>query len=278
MRLTTIADLESLGEAELRQGLRHVQLIPRIEAYLEDMNLEEHKQELGVFSASDIGSAGGKSLCGRYPMGCGRKMHYRYIGTEAHEHIDPRLRRIFNTGTMIHLQLQDYLKEICKRSEGTEQFTDEKPILPSTSKTADILDIVSTTDGEYIILGDDHIRFGLEIKSINTDEFKSMSKPKEEHVVQSVVYMGCLDIPVFLILYYDKNTSSMAEYLVKFDPKLWAAIVAKINYVRECTTNDQEPPQEPGFHCRTCRYAYVCKPPKLKETRMQKGRSPRYRL
>jgi hypothetical protein len=201
-------------------------LIPRIESYLEDLNLEPHKMVLGVFSASDIGSNGGRSLCGQYPMGCGRKMFYRYTGAEAHEHIDPRLRRIFNTGTMIHIQLQDYLKEICKRSEGAETFTDEKHVNEKTSRTADKLDIASTTDGEYEIIEGDNIRFGIEIKSINTDEFKSMSKPKEEHVVQSNVYMGCMDLPVFVILYYDKNTSSMAEYVERFNPRLWGAIVA----------------------------------------------------
>jgi CRISPR/Cas system-associated exonuclease Cas4 (RecB family) len=253
-------------------------LIPRIESYLEDLNMAESKRELGVFSASDIGSASGRSLCGRYIMGCGRRLGYRYSGVEPHDHIDPRLRRIFDTGTMIHLQLQDYLKQIAARSDGTERFTDEKPIFPSTSKAADILDIISTTDGEYEIIGDDNVRWILEIKSINTDEFKSMSKPKEEHVVQSNVYMGCLDIPVSLVLYYDKNTSSMAEYLVKFDSVLWAAVMAKINYVRATVMEDNEPPQEPGFHCRTCPYAYVCKPPKLKDTRTQTGRRPRYRL
>jgi CRISPR/Cas system-associated exonuclease Cas4 (RecB family) len=240
--------------------------------------MEEHKQELGFFSASDIGSTGGRSLCGKYVVGCSRKLYYRYIGTEAHDHIEPRLRRIFNTGTMIHIQLQNYLKEICARSGGTEQFKDEKPIFPNTSKTADILDIVSTTDGEYEIFGVDNVRWLVEIKSINTDEFKTMSKPKEEHVVQSNVYMGCLDIPVSLILYYDKNTSSMAEYLVKFNHDLWDAVVIKINYVRDFATEEKEPPQEPGFHCRTCRYSYICKPPKLKDTRTQTGRRPRYRL
>ena len=278
MRLTTIADLESMREPELRQALRHVQLIPRIEAYLEDLNMDQHKKETGCFSASDVGSTGGLSLCGQYVMGCGRKMYYRYIGIEAHEHIEPRLRRIFDTGTMIHLQLQDYMTQICKRSDGTEKFEDEKPIDPQTSKAADLLDILSTTDGLYEIVTEDNIRFLVEIKSINTDEFKSMSRAKEEHTVQSTFYMGCLDVPVCVILYYDKNTSAMAEYAVKFLRPLWDAIVRKLKYVRECALNDQEPPQEPGFHCRTCRYAHVCKPPKMSETRVQRGRGPRYRL
>ena len=264
MRMRTIKDLLKANKRDRAKALTQVQVIPRIETYLEDKNLEGNDRALECFSASDLGSKGGLSLCGNYPMGCARMLYYRYIGEEPREQIDPRLRRIFDTGTAVHLQLQQYLRDIAERTGGTEVFTDEAGFDPSTSRVADEYEIISTTDGiwEITIKGKMDIRFGIEIKTMKSDLFKQLSAASVENVVQSIVYMACLDLPVMSIVYYNKDDSSMAEFQVPFNEKIWKAVTDKINYVRVCAVEEKPPTREIGYHCRNCRYAWVCKPPK----------------
>jgi len=264
MKLTSIKHLKRVDDKNLREALRHVQVIPRIDSYLEDMNLEDDNRELHCFSASDLGDRTGRSLCGHYPMGCNRLLYYRYIGEQPERNFPPRLLRIFHTGTKIHEQLQGYLNEIARRSEGADVFCDEVHVCPENSKVANDLEINSTTDGLWEInVPKLQIRFLLEIKSIKAELFQHISsKPNPENVVQTNVYMGCADVPLANILYYCKNDSVMAEFPIVFDPKIWQAIVDKINFVRECAVNDEPPPRETGFHCKQCRYKHICKPPK----------------
>lgn len=264
MKLTSISHLEDADPKDVRAALRHVQVIPRIDSYLEDTNLEDEGRKLFCFSASDIGGRGGQSLCGHYPMGCGRLLYYRYIGEPPDKKFPPRTLRIFNTGTKIHEQLQGYLNEISRRSGGVDVFTDEVRVHEGNSEVANQYEIDSTTDGLWIVkMPGTHIRFGLEIKSIKAELFKDISSsPSPDNIVQSTVYMGCLDLPLFNILYYCKNDSVMAEFPILFDPKIWQAITDKIDFVRKHAVDEEPPPRESGFHCKYCRYSHICKPPR----------------
>jgi CRISPR/Cas system-associated exonuclease Cas4 (RecB family) len=274
MPLTTIKSLKRASEADVRKALARVQVIPRMDSYLEDMNLEPYPKRLGMFSASDIGSQGGKSLCGKYVMGCGRILYYRYCGVEPRQSIPPRLRRIFDTGTAIHEQLQGYLAKIALASEGTEVFELEKTVDETNSEMANKYDITSTTDGVWVIVQNKKVgfRFVLEIKSMKTELFAKLNGPKSEVIVQSNIYMACLDVPFCTTVYYNKNDSTMVEYPEVFQPEVWDAVTAKINMVRECAVNEEPPPRETGYNCRECRYKHVCKPPKAQRKDIAVGR------
>ena len=107
--------------------------------------------------------------------------------------------------------------------------------------------------------------------------FKDLNKAHDENIVQSHVYMACLDLPAMTILYYNKNDSTMAEFCVPFDQKVWDAIVKKIKFVRTYAINEEPPPREVGYHCRQCKYSYVCKPPKPERRSMKVSRN-KFRL
>jgi CRISPR/Cas system-associated exonuclease Cas4 (RecB family) len=278
MKLVSIKDLEQ----RYKQMLGEVTVVNRIESLLEDMNLTPHKIvgqiELGstgrrthVFHASMIGELSGRSLCGKYPMGCGRKLYYSYIGEPSEGAIEPKLQRIFDTGTAIHTQLQSYLGEIAQRSEGEFEFTPEADISPDNNKVADRMDISGHTDGIITVhVPDLTVRFGLEIKSINDNGYKATKGPHAEHIMQGTVYQACLDLPVFLFLYYSKNDSNMAEFIHPFDKLRWQAIVDKLTYVQEMAMKKEMPPREVSYQCSTCRWKKTCKPPKSGRPNMTK--------
>ena len=209
-----------------------------------------------------------KSLDDRYPMGCGRELFYSLIGEKGTGSWEPKTRRILDTGTAIHAQLQAYLTEVVARSDDTEQFTPEADINPEVNEVADRMDISGHTDGIYIVQeGEDEVRFGIEIKSINDAGYKKTTGPHPAHIMQGTIYQKCLDLPVMLFIYYNKNDSSIAEYPQIFDQHRWDAIEEKLNFIRECTLKEELPVQETSFQCNRCKYKGICKPP------TRKGRS-----
>ena len=126
--------IEDLKNPRHIKALKEVTVIPRIEALLQDMNedpfsmtgeieIGDKERRKGVFSASSVGLSNGRSLCGKYVMGCGRYLYYDYTGVKGEKQFEPRFRRILDTGTAIHTQLQLYMAE-CASRDG-EKFTSE---------------------------------------------------------------------------------------------------------------------------------------------------------
>lgn len=269
-RLICIKDLASYD----KKLMREVTISNRIAALAEDMNLipSNMRGELSlggssrrthVFHASTIGSDTGNSLCGKYPMGCGRQLYYDYVGEKSEDSIDPRLRRIFDTGSAIHVQLQLYLAEYAKRNCNTDKFEAESDINPDVNDVADQFDISGHMDGLYeVSTPESRVRFGVEFKTINENGYGSTRNPHAKHLMQGTVYQACLDLPVMLFLYYNKNNSAMAEFTQVFDEERWEAVKTKLNYVRNHALNSTIPDREVSMSCNYCKYKGICAPPR----------------
>lgn len=111
-------------------------------------------------------------------LGCSRANYYRRIGKFA-ETPSPRLSRIFDNGHYFHDRMQKYFEKmgILKMRE-VPVFDEEYEIMGHTDG---IIDLSST---ESAIL---------ELKSINTDSFKALREPKEDHKAQGCVYLHCAE-------------------------------------------------------------------------------------
>ena len=272
--MAELTKIEHLSNKFPKRLLSLASVITRIDSFLEDLNVEPldtlpvrfdlgGKRRTGIFHASTVGSNSGKSLCGNYHIGCGRQLYYDYTGAPSEGAWEPRMRKLLDTGSAIHAQLQAYLEIIASKSEGTETFTPEADINPDKNPIAQQMDLSGHTDGVYqVTLTPDKVRFGIEIKTINDDGYKKTSGPHQEHITQGTIYQKCLDLPLMVFLYYNKNDSSVAEFVQIFDERRWEAIVAKVNMVRECAFKEVMPEQESGWHCSNCKYKGICKPPR----------------
>jgi CRISPR/Cas system-associated exonuclease Cas4 (RecB family) len=272
-QLVSIADLADVPGAQVRQMLKHVSIIGRVEAFLEDLNTDpmvtlpaefdmgSAGRRKNIMHASSIGGQSGKTLCGKFNMGCGRLLYYELTGEKAVGAWEPRMRRILDTGTAIHAQLQAYLGEVAARSEGEEEFTPEADVDPEKNDIGGQYDVSGHTDGIYHIHVPMELRFGLEIKSINDAGYKGTSAPHPEHLTQVTLYQKAFDLPVMVLIYYNKNDSNVAEFIHVFDDRHWEAIAKKLTHIQECAINGELPVQEAGFHCYRCKFKGVCKPP-----------------
>lgn len=137
----------------------------RIDNYLAT-NEEDNDRAVDVNSPSQV-------------FKCMRSLYYARTGAESDGFIDPRLQRIFDNGTHMHLRIQEYLTK-----EGS-LVMDECPCIDAEANIQGHTDgILKMTEQEYAIL---------ELKSMNSILFGKLKEPKPEHIAQAMIYMYCTE-------------------------------------------------------------------------------------
>jgi CRISPR/Cas system-associated exonuclease Cas4 (RecB family) len=165
------------------------------------------------------------------------------MGVKFHTGMDePRLQRVADNGHAVHSRIQAYLKESGILVDAEVPVHDEK------------YEICGHCDG--IIRGhvtkDDNLGV-LEIKSINETGFRSLYKPKPEHVGQISLYMFLLDLKWGCLLYENKNDQRLTEFLVNYDKRNVLPLLDRIKFVRKYIKIEMPPPKDPSFpFCDWC--------------------------
>lgn len=141
-------------------------VIKELDLYLLSLNSEENDRAIDVNAPSQIG-------------GCMRARYYTRTGEKRDANsINARTRRIFDNGHKVHDRLQSYLEE-----QGML-------LMPEVPIHNDLYNIQGHTDG-ILNLGEE---LGvLEIKSINSNGYSRLKDAKEEHKMQGLIYLYCLE-------------------------------------------------------------------------------------
>lgn len=151
------------------------------------------------------------------PNLCHRKMYFQRGGvkndaTYVNFTSDNRMMRLVDLGTIMHL----YIQENLQRAGVLLDF--------EVDVDAPRYGIKGKMDGKVEFSGvDDYGIFyapeimALEIKTINDYGFKSLRKPKPEHIKQASIYAYFLGLKRIVFLYYNKNTSAQKIYVVDVD-------------------------------------------------------------
>lgn len=254
MPLTSINELQDAQEVE--NGLVVLDsLSRRFEDWLESEE-EDGNERPGGIHASEVSK-------------CLRRLVYGVMNT-------PRLgkssyiwKRRFKMGHMIHNMLQSEFARFQYSPQHFTKFTDEVVISPELQAVAAQWDINSSCDGIFEIWERDPkrllLRIGIEIKSMNPDEFERLTKPKEEHVEQAHVYMACLDLPVMWFIYVNKangnyTKSSDRRFLTVFDPRIWKKLQERFDIAHQHAALQELPPREESIVCSFCPFSYTCQP------------------
>ena len=203
--------------------------------------------------------------------GCARKAVYTMLGTQKLEKPDAMWLKKFKHGHWVHAGIQKDMRAWARSQNGLMSFKDEVPIDPYNSFVAAQYGIYSSCDGEYILRAHDAqdrlidiARMGLEIKTASPAEFEKMTSPKEAHVEQVHVYMACLDIPAFWLLYYNKGnentTSSRGKFYVRFQHDIWNQLATRFDHWLTLVQQVVLPDREEGIGCEFCPYRWTCGP------------------
>ena len=197
------------------------------------------------------------------------------------EFIDPRLRLIFDIGHAWHDTVQRYGRHGAwcdpahyhpeSKIDPNTVDKDGNPLLHVAHKywirgSADAL------IDQYLCpnvpgLGDVSVKLVHEYKTINSNGYSKLTRPKPEHKFQATIYSACFDAPIVVYLYTNKDNCQTADFPVPFDYTIWKEITSKIEKVQYYTNANQEPPWEEtsAIHnqqeCMECGYRKICAPP-----------------
>lgn len=255
--LNNIESFLRLPPKQRKEIANEGRILDGLDTYLRSLN-EEPRRPSTKFSASSIGRASGKSLCGNYVIGCQRMLYYKYLGADSQSYWTPQGRMRLDAGSAIHEVVQKYLDGM--GASEYVRFSDFKSeVWLPRAGMGHRFNLSGRLDGLYRIL---EYRYVLEIKTISDKIFHSMASPKKEHVTQAMVYMACFDIPVANMLYISFEPSlPKKEFMVQFDPEYWEAITDKLDYVVKCAEEGPAPAREGNaFWCNTCDYRAICQP------------------
>lgn len=188
------------------------------------------------------------------------------------------LQMIFDTGTAVHGQL-DYLFATHAVKEDYT-FVPEVGFKPTyidakscgsgpvwfENDTIDELRCAGHADGliirKFNIGGKIvELRIVIEFKTISSSGFRKLTKPQISHTKQVHAYMTCIDAPIAVIMYINKDTSSLLAYPFLYDQEFWAEMYNRIIMINEIYHNYEEPSKRITNSCLSCGYYEECEPP-----------------
>jgi CRISPR/Cas system-associated exonuclease Cas4 (RecB family) len=193
---------------------------------------------------------------------CLLKIYWQMEGKPEREKHEARAILTFDIGHAVHHMLQGYGQQ---GAWGTGQYTPEQRLTGSKQPVADDLMIEGSADADTILVIDDipnapiyEVGVVHEYKTMKSEIFQKLTRPKPEHKIQATIYTKVLNRPVTGFLYVSKNDSNLADYPVEFDATVWAPIEAKARLLVQYYEREEPPPAAPGFHCQQCPFAYDC--------------------
>jgi CRISPR/Cas system-associated exonuclease Cas4 (RecB family) len=185
-------------------------------------------------------------------------------------------KKVLDHGTWLHDMVQTHFHDMARNSNQRITFQSEVKLHPSAQPLAARWNIHSSCDGLFTFhvrnpttwRFDPVLRVGLEIKSSKDSEFSKLKEPKPEHIEQVHVYMAVLDVPLFWVMYFNKDnqniTPATPPWLVRFDRRLWERLEQRFANWEEHIAKGTLPDPMPGPHCSFCGYKTVCNPPERK--------------
>ena len=150
-------------------------------------------------------------------FGCARANVFHFIGApHVQKGLPPRLQRTLDNGTKVHELIQDsYLTENFEW-----WFSKEVPVRLAFGDGV----VQGRSDGT-LIHRISREGWTIEIKTMEETSFKTLTKPKVEHILQAAVYCEAQKLNGIIVLYWDKNRSYLKEFVVwRTDPLVRKAL------------------------------------------------------
>ena len=170
-------------------------------------------------------------------FGCSRANYFHYVRAPFHPSRQaPRMLRILDVGSAYHEVLQKHLGDLHEW-----WFAPESRIYVQVEGAW----IRGSCDG-VLIRRSDMYRVGIELKSINHNEFLKLTKPKEGHVFQASLYAKLQGLKWIVVVYIDKNTQNLKEFPVKFNGKNWKESKERIRKLKMYVDEKRIPKFDPS--------------------------------
>lgn len=112
------------------------------------------------------------------------------------------------------------------------------------------------------ILSDGKTMYVLDIKSMNSMVFDKLKEPKEENVDQIQLYLHYFKIPKGILLYVNKNSLDLKEFVVDYNKKRAMALISNLNDIKKKIDSNVVPARiaeyPESWQCRYCQFKSIC--------------------
>ena len=172
---------------------------------------------------------------------CDKRQVYRLLGYTPINKVSPFLRKIFDYGHSIHNVIQTGL------AAHNEIELEKRLSFPSLTMTGSCDGILNGTV--------------LELKSKGHKGFEKLTKPSLEHREQATIYAAGSNSKTISVVYVDKNTADIKEFIEPFDQYVWKSIRDRIKNIQYFVDSKTFPKGiDKKYKCVECPYVEVCNP------------------
>ncbi|GBD33892.1 hypothetical protein HRbin34_00193 [bacterium HR34] len=176
---------------------------------------------------------------------CPRSIFFKFKNVPREE-MEARLLRLFEHGDYIQMQILNILFSL-----GIVRAS-EIYIPPNEIITGRADAIITLNDKLYVV----------DFKSINSMLFKKLDAPKEENVNQIQLYMHYFKIPRGILLYMDKDTSDIKEFILEYDKELCEKLINDLKKLKKNIEENIVPERLPDYpdnwQCKHCPFREIC--------------------
>lgn len=203
----------------------------------------EYRHDPGWFHPSALGNP------------CDAFLAFTYMGITGKGSTPARLQRIFHNGHARDRDWKNYLRE-----SGVSLVLKEEDRLieiPHLKIRGELDDMVFNPVTKE--------KFIFEFKTMNAKEWEELREPKGEHVTQVHPYMFAKGILQAIIVYENKNTQELKQFIRRFDGALWHSIELRLLNIMDLVEKKQLPWRTPMQNDSRCQFYWTCSGFEFKE-------------
>lgn len=179
---------------------------------------------------------------------CGRAIFFKFKNVPREE-MEARVLRMFDHGDSIHQLIMKPLLSLRK----VRVVASEVDIPPQELIRGRADAIISDSKDLYVV----------DIKSMNSMAFRALESPKEDNVTQLQFYLHFFKIKKGILLYVNKDTQELKEFMIDYDPDLVNELLKELHQLKKKIESNSVPGRIPSYptnwQCKYCQFSEVCK-------------------
>jgi CRISPR/Cas system-associated exonuclease Cas4 (RecB family) len=176
---------------------------------------------------------------------CPRAVFFKFKNVPR-EKMEPRVLRMFDHGDYIQMQILNNLFSL-----GIVRASEIK--IPPQELISGRADAIITLDNDLYVV---------DFKSMNSLVFKNLDQPKEDNVNQIQLYLHFFKIPKGILLYINKDTLELKEFLVEYNPAIAKELLSELSDLKTKIDSNIVPDRIPAFpdnwQCQYCQFKEIC--------------------
>jgi len=176
---------------------------------------------------------------------CSRAIFFKFKNVPR-EKMEPRVLRMFDHGDYIQMQILNNLFSL-----GIVRASEVK--IPPQELISGRADAIITLNNDLYVV---------DFKSMNSMIFKNLVEAKEDNINQIQLYLHFFKIPKGILLYVNKDTLELKEFLVEYNLAIAQKLLKDLADLKTKIDSNIVPQRIPAWpeewQCKYCQFREIC--------------------